>query len=247
MRGDTITTGRGQTKAPTLVGTRSLSLPTLAVSPYFIVGRGALVNIDMAKAHVVGFVVGVPAGVSIIVYDNSNNYLANFEENFTPVITDVTSAQLKATIIADTKAALQVDSGLTFADSDYNFLFPAVNNRSISSPSLAVNTSRQASTSQDAQITASVDVTATLNLSGGTSGKVELKYADDSAFTTNVVTVQSSSNGNTGTLTLGLGITQLCTATVTGVVPTGKYYRLVTTNITGTPTYGTPLIQEVLL
>lgn len=119
--------------------------------------------------------------------------------------------------------------------------------RSFTNPSLAINTSRQPSTTRDTLVTASVDITASLNLSGGTSGKVELKYADDSAFTTNVKTVQGSANGNTGTLTIGLGITQLCTATVTGIVPAGKYYRLVTTNVTGTPTYGTPQIQEVLL
>lgn len=96
-------------------------------------------------------------------------------------------------------------------------------------------------------VNASVDVTTTLSLSGGSAGKVELKYADDSAFTTNVKTLQGYTNSNTGTLTIGLNTSQIGSASLTGLVPAGKYYRLVTTNVTGTPTYGTPVIQEVLL
>lgn len=131
-----------------------------------------------------------------------------------------------------------------------DFSWPSVNKiftRSFSNPSLAVNTSRQPSTIRDVMVNASVDVTTTLSLSGGSAGKVELKYADDSAFTTNVKTLQGYTNSNTGTLTIGLNTSQIGSASLTGLVPAGKYYRLVTTNVTGTPTYGTPVIQEVLL
>lgn len=113
-------------------------------------------------------------------------------------------------------------------------------------PTLAVNTSRQASATRNALVSASVDVTANLSLVTGQSGKVSLQYADDTGFTTNVKTAQSATNGNTGSLTIGLNLGQVVTATVTGDIPAGKYYRVVTTNITGTPTYGTPAIQEVL-
>lgn len=113
-------------------------------------------------------------------------------------------------------------------------------------PTLAVNTSRQASATRNATVNASVDVTATLSLISGQTGKVALQYADDSSFTTNVKTAQSSTNGNTGSLTIGLNLGQTITATVSGDIPPGKYYRLVTTNVSGTPTYGTPTIQEVI-
>lgn len=245
MHRDSITTDCRQTIAPDTNGV--LCLPTLEVSPYFGIGSRALNINQMAKAQVLGYQQGNPEGVHMAVWDNSNNYLADIAEQFTPSLSDVTSDQLKAAIITGTKAQLQSDSGLTFADSDYSFPFANINNRAWSYPSLAVNTSRQASTAQDASVSATVDITTTLSLTGGTTGKVELKYADDSAFTTNVKTVQGYTNSNTGSLTIGLNISQIGTASLKGMIPAAKYYRLVTTNVTGTPTYGTPVIQEVLL
>lgn len=112
---------------------------------------------------------------------------------------------------------------------------------------LAVNTARQASTTQDADVIGSVDITTTLSLTGGTAGKVSLQYADNNTFTTNLVTVSEGTTSNTGTLTIGLALSQIGTAIVKGIIPANKYYRLSTTNVTGTPTYGTPLVQEVLL
>lgn len=119
--------------------------------------------------------------------------------------------------------------------------------RSFSNPSLAVNTARQASTIRDAFVSVSVDITANLTLLTGQRGTVTLQYADDSAFTTNVKTAQASTNGNTGTFTAGLALNQTVSAAVSGIIPAGKYYRILTTNNSGTPTYGTPAVQEVLL
>lgn len=132
-----------------------------------------------------------------------------------------------------------------FSASDILWSIPV--SRSFSNPSLAINTARQASTTRDAFVSASVDITASLSLTTGQKGTVTLQYADDSGFTTNVKTVQPMTNGNTGTLAIGLALGQMVTATVSGIVPAAKYYRLLTTNNTGTPTYGTPAIQEVLL
>lgn len=123
----------------------------------------------------------------------------------------------------------------------------SVVSRSFSTPSLAVNTARQASTSRDAFVSAAVDISASLSLSGGQTGRVSLQYADNNTFTTNLVTANPAANGNTGTLTIGLGLTQLGTATVCGIIPANKYYRLLTTDVSGTPTFGTPTVQEVLL
>lgn len=224
-----------------------LSLRVLEVSPYSYTRRGAFNNTNMAKVHVLGYLQGNPEGVNLVVFDNSNNYLADFAEQFTPSLSDVTSDQLKATIIAGVKTQLEADSGLTFVDSDFTFMFPFFNNRSFNTPTLAVNTSRQPSAAQDTLVNASVDITSTISLTTGQNGKVSLQYADNTGFSTNVVTVQTATNGNTGSLTIGLNLSQVYTAALSGIVPAGKYYRLVTTNVTGTPTYGTPIIQEVLL
>lgn len=119
--------------------------------------------------------------------------------------------------------------------------------RSFSNPSLAVNTARQASTTRDALVIASVEIDANLSLSGGAKGTVSLQYADNNTFTTNLKTASVGVNGNTGTLTIGLNTTQAGGGSVVGLIPAGKYYRLFTTNTTGTPTFGTPVIQEILL
>lgn len=119
--------------------------------------------------------------------------------------------------------------------------------RSFSIPTRAVNTAYQPSATRDTMVNASVSITSTISLTSGQTGAVSLQYADNNTFTTNLVTVQSFSNGNTGSLTLGLNLSQIITAALTGIIPAGKYYRLLTTNTTGTPTYGTPVVQEVLL
>lgn len=116
-----------------------------------------------------------------------------------------------------------------------------------SNPSLAVNTARQPSTTVATLVNASVDITANLTLTTGQKGTVTLQYADDSGFTTNVKTAHVGTNGNTGTLAIGLSLGQTVTAALSGVIPAGKYYRLLTTQNTGTPTFGTPAIQEVSL
>jgi len=116
--------------------------------------------------------------------------------------------------------------------------------RSFTNPTLTLNTARQASTTRDASVTVSVEQSTTLSLSGGQTCNAFLEYADDSGFTTNVKEIGRSTNGNTGTLTIGLNITQTNTATITGLVPSGKYYRIRTTG-TGTQTFRSA--QEVLL
>lgn len=124
---------------------------------------------------------------------------------------------------------------------------PSVVSRTFNNPSRAVNTAFQISTTQDAAVSYSVDITTSVSLSGGASGTVFLEYADNSGFTTNVKSVSQYTNANTGTLVIGLTLNQIGTAALSGLVPAGKYVRLRTNNNTGTPTYGTPACQEVLL
>lgn len=123
----------------------------------------------------------------------------------------------------------------------------APNNRTFTNPTRSLNTAFQVSATQDSQVAYTVNVAATLSLTSGATGTVLLEYADDSGFTTNVVTVQTSVNGNTGTLAIGLGLTQTGTASLSGMIPAGKYAKLVTANTAGTPTFTMGNAQEVLL
>lgn len=124
---------------------------------------------------------------------------------------------------------------------------PSATSRSFSSPTRSLNTAFQASTTRDAQVSYSVDIATSVSLSGGAVGTVYLRYADDSGFTTNVVEVGRTVNGNTGTLVVGLTLNQTATAQVNGIIPSGKYVKLVTENTTGTPTFTWRSGQEVLL
>lgn len=119
--------------------------------------------------------------------------------------------------------------------------------KTFTSPSRSVNTAFQISSSQDAEVSYSVDITTALTLSGGAAGTVYLEYADDSGFTTNVKEVAHFTTSNTGTLVVGITLNQQATARLGGVIPAGKYVRLRTNNTTGTPTYGTPVGEEVLV
>src|SRR5262245_58649875 len=103
--------------------------------------------------------------------------------------------------------------------------------------SRSLNSAFLISQNQDSFVQYSVDISAQLTLSGGETGTVFLEYADDEAFTTNVIEVARGANGNTGTLSLGLSITQIVSAQVSGMIPYAKYTRLRTANTTGTPTF----------
>lgn len=111
----------------------------------------------------------------------------------------------------------------------------------------SLNTAFQVSATRAAFVSYTVDIASTLSLLAGDTGTVILEYADDSGFTTNVVTVQSAANGNTGALTIGLNLTQVSTASLTGIVPAGKYIRLRTVNTAGSPTFTYRAQQEVLM
>lgn len=113
-------------------------------------------------------------------------------------------------------------------------------------PTRSLNTSFQVSATQDAFVSYTIDVGATLTLTGGQSGTVTLQYADNSGMSTNLTTVQSSVNGNTGTLAIGLSLTQTSTASLAGMIPAGKWVRIASANTSGTPTFTYRAAQEVL-
>lgn len=55
------------------------------------------------------------------------------------------------------------------------------------------------------------------------------------------------SNGNTGTLAIGLGIVQTMAQQLSAMVPAGYYVKLISTQNTGTPTITYITGQETLL
>jgi len=116
--------------------------------------------------------------------------------------------------------------------------------QSISSPSRTINTTYQNTSSQNILGSYTVDISCTFTLLGGQQGSIYLEYADNSTFSTNLVTVQSSTNGNTGTIGITITLTQTATAAVTGVIPAGKYYRIRSNNDAGTPTFTMRNSQE---
>ena len=115
--------------------------------------------------------------------------------------------------------------------------------RSASIPTRSLNSAAyQISATRDALALYSVQIAATISLTTGQSGTVSLQMSSTSGGT--YATVNSCSNGNTGSLTLGLNITQTQLTVLAAFVPAGYYVKLVSS---GTATNTMVAQQEVLL
>lgn len=161
-----------------------------------------------------------------------------------------TTATTIAQVISDAQTAIlnyasAASYSITAGDIQWGPLSGA--SRTFNAPTRSLNSAFQISAHNDSVVAYTVDIASALTLTTGQSGQVVLEYADDSGFTTNVVTVQTSTNGNTGTLSIGINTTQTATATLTGVIPAGKYVRIRTVNVTGTPTFTYRNASEVLI
>ena len=140
--------------------------------------------------------------------------------------------------------------------------------RSQSSANRSLNNVFQISSSRDALVNYSVEISCVLNLATGEAGIVYLEIASDYSFTSDVqemarfynqnngsLTIFTSDvqevvrfyNQNSGSLTIGLNLTQSTASTLSGYVPAGYYCRLRTENAIGTPTFTYRSGQEVLL
>jgi len=116
-----------------------------------------------------------------------------------------------------------------------------------SSVTRTLDSAFQISTTSNNFVNYSVDVVSTSTISGGEQGTVYLEVADDSGFTTNVQEVSRATNGNTGTLTIGLSNTQTFTARLAGAIKSSKYVRLRTQQNTGTSDFTYRSGQEVIV
>lgn len=106
----------------------------------------------------------------------------------------------------------------------------------------SLNSSFQVSCTRDSQVSYSVQVAATISLVTGQSGTVLLQVSPNG--TTGWVTVGDFINGNTGSLTLGLNLTNTQAGQLSGFVPAGYFVELVSSG-TAANTYLTG--QETLL
>lgn len=141
-------------------------------------------------------------------------------------------------ITAGTYSGLTVDAkGRTTAGTSRSFAYT----------SRSLNTCFQVSSTRDALVSYSVDILTTISLAAGQQGTVYLRSYTNSGCTTGAQEITRFVNGQTGTLTVGLNLSQNVTGTLTGVVQGGMWIQLVTENNTGTPTFTARSSQEVLL
>lgn len=121
---------------------------------------------------------------------------------------------------------------------------PTTPARVFSAPvTVSLNTAAQLSTTRDVLVSYPIEVANSSLLLGAASGSLYLEYADNSAFTTNVVTFGPFTSAISGVLSLiNTGPT-----TVTGVIPAGKYRRVRSVTNSGTVTFTPRAGQEVQL
>lgn len=140
--------------------------------------------------------------------------------------------------------------GCTYDQPGATYMASAVNifgAPAVATPLRTLNNAFQVSAAQNALVVYSVDITATMSLTSGQVGRVYLQQADDAGFTQNLKNISRAANGNSGALTLGLALTQIGTAVVQGFIAAGKWARLMTENVTGSPTFAFIEGQETLL
>jgi len=110
-----------------------------------------------------------------------------------------------------------------------------------------LNSVFQVSTARAANVRYSVTISNTVSLTGGAAGLVILEIATNTGFTTGVQELGRISNSNTGSLVVGLVLTDAVTLQLNGHIPIGCYVRLRTSNTTGTPVYTFQTGQEILV
>ncbi len=179
---------------------------------------------------------------------NQTTYNALVASTTTAIEAKVSASALTSLtgIVNGKQASLGTSATTTYLRGDLAWTTLPVASRTINSQARSLNSCFQVSSTKDALVTYSVDIASTLSLTGGQTGTVFLEYSDNSGCSTNTTEVSRFVNGNTGTLTIGLNITQNATGTLTGMVPAGKWVQLRTANTAGTPAFTFRSGQEVL-
>lgn len=97
------------------------------------------------------------------------------------------------------------------------------------------NQAYQLSSTRPSYVSVSPQVSCNLSLTTGQAGTAILEISANG--TTGWIYIGQISGSNTGALTIGLNTTQVTGAPITADLPIGYYWRLRTSNTTGTPTY----------
>lgn len=115
--------------------------------------------------------------------------------------------------------------------------------KSFATPTRTAGTAFQISTTRDASVVYSIPITSNATLVAGSQSSATLQYADNSAMTTNLVTLPGDAFGvASGLLVSGIGSLKLL-----GLIPAGKWVKITMSNLAGTPTLGAIVAQEVLI
>lgn len=114
-------------------------------------------------------------------------------------------------------------------------------NRTIANATRSFNSAFQVSSSKDAMVSYSVQIASTLSLVTGQTGTASLQICATSGGS--YTEVARFTNGNTGTLAVGLNLTQTVTNNLSAMVPAGYYVKIVTS---GTATISYVVGQETL-
>lgn len=104
----------------------------------------------------------------------------------------------------------------------------------VASRTVVASTAYQPSTSRYTNVTVSVQISCTISLTTGQAGSYSIQTSPDG---TTYTTIQTITNSNSGSLTIGLNLTNTNGGTLNATVVPGGYYKLVTTTTTGTPTF----------
>lgn len=124
---------------------------------------------------------------------------------------------------------------------------PAINPLSMTKINRSLNTAFQISTTRNAMVMYTVQMTVTASITGGQNGDVILETADDQPFTQNVDAVNVTGFGQTYTLAIALQGVQPDKRSLVGAIQAGKWVRIRTVNNTGTPSFTFISGQEVLM
>jgi len=191
-------------------------------------------------------------------------FLINKNESFTSCVSAIETTESLSTalstgylngdssgVLANNQDAIVVTTDGTFklkvifSGDDQNLQLPLNPPLSSATPTFSsATTATILSSTQDALVSYSFDVTVSISILSGQSITATLNYADDSNMSTNPVTVDSMMISNSGVV----GLDQTISLKLSGIVPRGKY-RKVTFAVTGSATAPSSIKagQEVLL
>lgn len=104
-------------------------------------------------------------------------------------------------------------------------------------PSRTLNSCYQISATKDARFHYTVDVTTALSLTSGAQGTVTMTSYTNSACSTGAQVVTDGTAAQTGSLVIGLNVSQVISVAIDGDAKGGTWLKMTTANTVGTPTF----------